>query len=116
MNFEILLFYKDESAVTKYLSAFRFLDLKPIRCSYNEMVFGNQNMRIRCIRGLSQNIRGYKAHIIGIQEELTWRENWPEIRDCVLRPTLMSPIDIQIFDGVSKEEAEWVEDRRTIAA
>lgn len=54
-------------------------------------------------------MRGYKAHIIGVQEDLTWKENWPELRDCILRPMLMSPIDIQIFDGVSRAEVERVD-------
>lgn len=59
----------------------------------------SEHVRIRCVRGLSHYARGYRAHIVAVQEDLTWREDWNEIRDCVLRPTLFSPIDIQIFDG-----------------
>ena len=56
--------------------------------------------RASMCNGASENARGYKAHIIAVQEDLTWRNDWNEIEDCVLKHILVSPIHVQVFDGV----------------
>lgn len=109
MKCKVILFYKDVSAVFNYLSRFCGWNPNETIKTANEWRYESDGFSILCRKGLNESARGYKAHIIGVQEELTWGDKWPELRDCVLRPALISPIDIQIFDGVSKEEAERVD-------
>ena len=109
MRCEVILFYKDEDALADYLRKFYNVRLGTIIKQKSRWTFYDDGFSIHCIKGLSENMRGYKAHIIGVQEDLTWKENWPELRDCILRPMLMSPENIQIFDGVSRAEVERVD-------
>lgn len=112
MKCKIILFYKDEDALLNYLLRFRCIEPEAINKRHNEWRYDNDGFSICCIRGLSENARGHKADIVCIQEELTWKENWPDLRDCILRPMLLSPIDIQVFDGISPEDAQWRAERQ----
>lgn len=109
MECRIILFYKDEDALDNYLHKFYNVRLGTIIKQKNRWTFRDNGLYIYCIKGLSENMRGYKAHIIGVQKDFTRKENWPKLRDCVLQPMLMSPIGIQTFDGVSKEDTEQVD-------
>lgn len=101
--FKFLIIYKSVDALNRYMRQFRFDGTEKINGmqTANEMIciVGNDAMEIRCIPYMNAGLRGRKAHLIAIQEELTWRDDWEEIRDNILRPILLSPIDIQIFDG-----------------
>lgn len=103
IRFKILVFFKDEEALDQYIKMYygiaveQFLKVQ----SKNERLYDNGHTELRCInRSVSENARGYKAHIIAVQEDLTWGENWHDIRKHVLQPCLMSPIPVQVFDGV----------------
>ncbi|MCM1222428.1 MAG: hypothetical protein NC548_48965 [Lachnospiraceae bacterium] len=109
MKCRIILFYKDVSALFNYLCQFRKWNPNETVKMKNEWRYESDGFSILCRKGLSENFRGYRADIICVQEELTWGDEWPGIRDCILRPMLTSPIDIQVFDGVSKEESERVD-------
>lgn len=102
IRFKILVFFKDEEALDQYIKLYygiaeeQFLKMR----SQRERIYDNGHTELRCVRGLSENARSNKAHIIAVQEDLTWRDNWHEIRRCILEPCRMSPIPVQVFDGV----------------
>ena len=103
IKFKILVFFKDEEALDQYIKLYYGVAAEQFlkRQSKNERLYDNGCTELLCVnRGVSDNARGRKAHIIAVQEELTWQENWHDIRKCVLEPCLMSPIPVQIFDGV----------------
>lgn len=105
------MFYKTEEALKRYLSRFYIQEENnnPIRKTKNELIFETDHIIFHCMKGLGVNARGRKAHLISVQEDLTWQDKWPEIRDCILNPVRMSPIDIQVFDGITSEDAEYME-------
>lgn len=111
MKCKIVLFYQDEDAMLKYVLQFYGMRYVLHYKTHSEWLFEDEHFSIFCIRGLSVS-ESRKAHIVGVQEELTWKENWPELRDYILRPMLMSPIDIQVFDGISPEDAQWRTERQ----
>lgn len=103
------MFYKTEEALKQYLSRFYIPEEynNPILKTKNGLIFETDHIIFRCMKGLGVNARGHKAHLISVQEDLTWQDKWPEIRDCILNPMRMSPIDIQIFDGITPEETAY---------
>lgn len=101
------MFYKAEEALERYLSCFYISKPEKIRKTKNGLDFETEHMSFHCTKFLNENVRGYKEHLIAVQEDLTWQKEWPQIRDNILAPMLMSPIDIQIFDGITPEEAEY---------
>lgn len=116
--FRILIFYKDDAALDNYLNLFRFLNSgsghMEKRIMYNRREYIGSFFHVVCCRGLSENARGYKAHFIAIQEDLTWKENWPGIRDYILRPMIASPIPIHVFSSMSYDEAAAHEEARQV--
>lgn len=102
IKFKILVFFKDEDALKQYIERFpnlveeQFLKMR----TRNERLYDNGHIELRCIKGLSENFHGCRAHVAAVQEDLTWRDNWHEIRKCILEPMLISPIPVQVFDGV----------------
>lgn len=100
IKFQILIYYYDDTSLQQYLKWFRYIDetAKVTKCR-NEWLYESEHFIIRCIRGVNESSRGLRAHFVAVQEELTWRENWNEIKNCILSPMLLSPIDIQIFDS-----------------
>lgn len=96
------MFFKDEEALDQYIKLYygvaeeQFLKIR----SKRERIYDNGHTELRCVKGLSENARGYKVHILAVQEDLTWRDNWHDIRQQVLEPCIMSPIPVQVFDGV----------------
>ena len=102
IRFRILVFFKDEEALDQYIKLYRgvaeeqFLKIR----SNRERIYDNGYTELRCIKGLFENVRGRKAHIIAIQEDLTWRDDWHEIKRYALDSCCMSPIPVQVFDGV----------------
>ena len=111
MKCKIVLFYQDEDAMLKYVLQFYGMRHALHYKTHSEWLFEDEHFSIFCVRGISVG-KSRKAHIVGVQEDLTWGDNWPRLRDCVLRPMLLSPIDIQIFDGVSRAEVERVDRER----
>lgn len=103
--FKILVFYKTEEALDQYLSHFRILNYIPQKYSrINERMYENEYYQIQCIRGIPERARGCRADIIAVQEDLTWTDHWDDICHGILGRMLTSPIDIQIFDGIDKED------------
>lgn len=104
--FQILVYYRDEDTMQQYIRPFLYTDrIVRIRRDGNITVYEGLHTLITCVRGLREiSARGRKAHIIAVQEELTWSESWPETRDCIIRPAIISPIDVQVFDGITREE------------
>lgn len=104
--FRILIYYKDEDALLNYLHKYgcladeRFLK----KCSRNERLYEADGVMLRCIKGIAESSRGCKAHVVAVQEELTWGVNWDEILDCIIKPQIISPIPVQIFDGICPED------------
>lgn len=99
--FKILIFYKSISAVKNYLKMFRNMPLMIFEETRNGFTFNGEKVSIKGVRcaKISDQHRGHRAHIIAVQEELTWAEDWNKVRDCIIYPMLQTPIDIQIFDG-----------------
>lgn len=97
LMFKILIFYKSISAVKNYLEMFRNMPLMVFEETRNGFTFNGEKVNIK-------GVRGYRAHIIAVQEELTWAEDWNEVRDRIVYPMLQTPIDIQIFDGDYPDE------------
>ena len=66
-----------------------------------ERVYEAEHIIIHCIRRnhLGSDLRGRRSHIVAVQEELTWIEDWHDIKTTFIAPLINSPIDIQIFDG-----------------
>lgn len=102
--FKILILYKDEIALEKYLKRFYDIPEKPLKKLRHERIYANDYMTILCIRGLHENVKGHKAHFVAVQEDLTWIDKWHEIRRCVLAPMIISPIPLQVFDGNCPED------------
>lgn len=112
-----MIFYRDEEALDSYLKHFPFLNDRSGCVERRVSIHNGREYRgsffsVVCHKGLSENARGYKAHFVAVQEDLTWKESWPELRDCVLQPMLMSPIPICVFDSVSYDEAAAHEEVR----
>ena len=42
---------------------------------------------------------GIRTHILAIQEELTWIEDYDKICKTIFMPFILSPIPTQVFDG-----------------
>lgn len=106
--FRILIFYKSDEAAERYLNSFRYMPrVEYCTRSHDSTVWRGDGVEIVALkRSVSERARGMVAHIIAVQEELTWCEDWEKIRDCILRPMLATPIDIQIFDGDIRDEQE----------
>lgn len=106
LMFKILIFYKSISAVKNYLEMFRNMPLMVFEETRNSFTFNGEKVNIKGVRcaKISDQYRGYRAHIIAVQEELTWAEDWNEVRDRIVYPMLQTPIDIQIFDGDYPDE------------
>jgi len=104
--FKILIFYKSISAVKNYLEMFRNMPLMIFEETRNGFTFSGEKICVKGIRcgKISDQHRGHRAHIIAVQEELTWAEDWNEVRDYIVYPMLQTPIDIQIFDGDYPDE------------
>lgn len=104
--FKILVFYKTDDALEQYINRFRAMSQSCMqRKAMNEQFYDCGEVHIQCVRGVSERCKGYKADFIAVQEELTWRNDWEDIRDCILYPALAgSPIPIQIFDGISEDK------------
>ena len=67
-------------------------------------IYEMNDARFECFKNMNEsNIRGRRAHIVAVEEELTWDENWDKIKD-QLKCTCMSPLDIQVFDSVSLQD------------
>lgn len=115
----IIIYYYSDGALDEYLSRFGYgrleRDCIRIRKTKTTRSYIGEHFVIDCIKGLPFNARGYRAHMIAVQEDLTWRKEWPEFRNCVAMPQLRSPIPIQIFDGESYEEAAMHEEARQAA-
>ena len=109
------MFYSDAEALKEYLQKFYELrsELYPavVKKTQREVSIETECFYIRCIKchNFSDSFRGFKAHLIAIQEELTWDENWHQIKNCIIEPMRMSPIDIQIFDGISPYNTDQYE-------
>ena len=116
IKFTIHIFYKTDEALENFVGRLLLFNmygnLQKLRANKNNRLYETDHVIIHCTRGISPSARGYKAHLIAVQEELTWQEQWPEIRDCVLKPMIMSPFDIQIFDGITYEDAKNQEEAR----
>lgn len=106
MKFKLVVFYDDDASLERYLAQYRLVlsETPSIQKRYNGCEIEDTHILIRCVRGLMDSARGHKAHVVAVQEELTWGDKWPEMRDTFLRPILLSPIDIQIFDGSGHAE------------
>lgn len=108
MMFRILIFYKTDEALDRYLSRFRIgacdLDAYLMKKTKNDRLYTTGHMEILCKRGLNESHRGYRAHFVAVQEELTWVDNWDLLEQHVIRPTMLTPIPTHIFDGISQEE------------
>lgn len=120
--FQILIFYRDDEALDNYLRHFRFLNFHnggdwhvEKRILHYGREYRGSFFNVVCCRGLSDHARGRKAHFVAVQEELTWKEDWPELRDCVVRPMVASPIPIHVFDSISYYEAAIHEEARRAA-
>lgn len=113
--FRILVFYQDEKALNEYLDKFNLIhdpDIK-IWISYNLRQYKGEHSIIICQRGLKDDLTGCgKVDFIAVQEDLTWNEGWPKLRDHVLEPVKDSPIPIHIFDGIPYEEAVESEEEK----
>ena len=98
----ILGFYKAEDALGEYIKSFRVVSPESLVYSRkNDRLYLGDGVQVLCIRGVDENTHGRRADFVAVQEELTWRDAWIEIRDDILYPMLCSPIPIQIFDGIS---------------
>lgn len=105
--FRILVFYRDEEALRRYFSKFSFVSDQNIEnnISDDHRKYHGSFFEITCVKGLRESFQGLRADLIAVQEELTWQDHWPELRDSILKPMVCTPIPIQIFDGISYEEA-----------
>lgn len=102
--FKILIFYKDESALERYIKSFYDVSEKHLQKKTKyERIYDNGYMLVRCVKGFHENYKACRSHLIAVQEELTWVNKWHDIRRCILTPMLMSPIPIQVFDGICIE-------------
>lgn len=100
--FRILIFYKTDDALDEYLHRFRFAHPDCLtRKSKNDRLYLCDGVQIVCVKGLGVNFKGMRADFIAVQEELSWRDTWEQIRDCILDQMVCSPIPIHIFDGIS---------------
>lgn len=115
----IIIYYYNDGALDEYLRRFGYGSLERnctrIQKTKTTRRYIGEHFVIDCIKWLPFNARGYRAHMIAVQEDLTWRKEWPEFRDCVVKPQLISPIPILIFDGESYEEAVMREEARLAA-
>ena len=67
-------------------------------------IYEMDDAHFECFKHLNEsNIRGRRAHIVAVEEEMTWDENWNKMKD-ELKYICMSPIDIQIFDSVNMQD------------
>lgn len=46
---------------------------------------------------------GRRAHVVAVEEELTWLENWDDIEDR-LQTICAAPICIQVFDSIDMQD------------
>lgn len=108
MSFRILVFYKTDEALDRYLSQFKIgacdLDAYLLKKTKDDRLYAGFHIEILCKRGLNESHRGYRAHFVAVQEELTWGDNWDFLEQHVIRPTMLTPIPTHIFDGISQEE------------
>ena len=76
--FKILIFYKSISAVKNYLKMFRNMPLMIFEETRNGFTFNGEKVSVKGVRcaKISDQHRGHWAHIIAVQEELTWAEDW----------------------------------------
>lgn len=103
MIFDILIFYHSEDALDAYLQQFTRYNKPAITQTLNRRIYIVPGCRIECIKNPSDYTIRRRVHFIAVQEELTWDENWPVIKNEVLKPLLLTPIPIQVFDGISRE-------------
>lgn len=97
-----MIYYYDETSLQQYLNWFRYIDDEAkVTKRHNEWLYEGKHIVIRCIHGINESSRGLRAHFVAVQEELTWREDWTEIKNCIITPLLRSPFDIQIFESAS---------------
>lgn len=109
MMFRILIFYKTDEALEEYLKRFKLgacdLEAYLMKKTKNDRLYTTGHVEIICKKGLTEQSRGYRAHFIAIQEELTWGKNWDAIlKNQVLHSSMLSPIPLHIFDGIPQEE------------
>ena len=96
------MFFKDEEALDQYIKLYygvaeeQFLKIR----SNRERIYDNGHTELRCVKSVPENALGCRAHIIAVQEELTWGDSWHETNRHILKPCLMSPVPVQVFDGV----------------
>lgn len=105
--FKILVYYIDEDAMHKYIESFLSAEsVVRIERKCNITTFEGPHVEITCIHcpRISVSEHGRRAHITAVQEELTWSDDWPKIRDYIIRPMVLTQIDIQVFDGITREE------------
>ena len=97
----ILIFYNNEDALERYLDQLHMTKPQsPVWKRANVREYRDYNTLITCYRGLPMDFaRAYKAHIVAVEEELTWGDDWEWIRDAILNPIRMTPLPIQIFDS-----------------
>ena len=103
MKFRILILYKSEEALHKYLKRFNSIltepDLTIKKCSHSE-VYSTSYTEIICLKRTNlMSMYGIRTHILAIQEELTWIEDYDKICKTIFMPFILSPIPTQVFDG-----------------
>lgn len=105
MKFRIIIYYNNKQSLKSYLDKFQVNCDCLAHCASNFQVISNDYIEIVCVKGLREHqFRGAKAHFIAVQEDLTWREDWEQIRDLFLSSNRMSPIPIHIFDGQDQQK------------
>ena len=76
MSFRILVFYQTDEALDRYLSQFKIgacdLDAYLLKKTKDDRLYAAFHIEILCKRGLNESHRGYRAHFVAVQEELTW--------------------------------------------
>ena len=108
MIFKILVFYQTDEALDRYLSQFKIgacdLEAYLMKKTRNDRLYTTGHMEILCKRGSNESYKGYRAHFVAVQEELTWADNWDVLQQQVIRPFMLTPIPIHIFDGITPIE------------
>ena len=110
----ILIFYKNENALEHYIDRLNIVDPRTPAYRYTDRRgYRDYNTIITCLRGLPREYaRVYRAHIIAVEQELTWEQQWERLRDVILDPIRCTPLPIQIFDSVTYDEAEANEQQK----
>ena len=108
MMFKILVFYQTDEALDRYLSQFKIgacdLEAYLMKKTRNDRLYTTGHTEILCKRGINEASRGYKAHFVAVQEELTWVDNWDVLEQQVCRIGMLTPIPPHIFDGITPIE------------